>query len=167
MSGIRSLYPGTKNIFLDANILVLLVVGQVRPDLLAKISPGNVSFDVDDFELIVAILKEFENTVTTPYILAEVNNLLLRIDHNSRIECREKLGEYISLLTNFYTAPIALVKHPQFKSFGIADISILHAASKETLILTEDGPLIGLLQGSQNGLDYNTLKLIVQEDLLF
>ena len=162
MNSIRTAFPSTKTIFLDSNILVLLIVGQVRPNLLQVLSPGNISFAIDDFELIKEIILEYGEPVTTPYILSEVSSLLNKLDHNSRIECLEQLSKYIPLLDNQYTPPEELSVDPLFSVYGIADISIL-SASEDSLVLTEDNPLIGLLQKSRTVLDYHTLKQVIRE----
>ena len=114
MNSIRTAFPSTKTIFLDSNILVLLIVGQVRPNLLQVLSPGNISFAIDDFELIKEIILEYGEPVTTPYILSEVSSLLNKLDHNSRIECLEQLSKYIPLLDNQYTPPEELSVDPLF-----------------------------------------------------
>lgn len=162
MNSFRTYFP-QESIFLDSNILVLLIAGQVRPNLLPKLSPGNIHFSVDDFELISTLLRQFKEARTTPYILTEVNSLLnSKLDQNSSLECREKFAEYIPLLANTYTEPKKLAEHSLFSAFGIADISIFEAC-QNTLVLTDDNRLISLLQGSCEVLDYNTLKQIVEQ----
>ncbi|MEP7234176.1 MAG: hypothetical protein ABI778_02660 [Ignavibacteriota bacterium] len=163
MKSIRGLYSESA-IFLDSNILVLLIAGQVRPNLLPKLSPGNIHFSIDDFELIIKILGQFKETRTTPYILTEVNSLLnSKLDHNSGLECREKFAEYIPLLVNTYTDPKKLAAHSLFSVFGLADISIVEACDN-ALVLTDDDRLIGLLKDSCNVLNYNTLKQLIEEN---
>ena len=162
MSSIRNAFPGTKTIFLDSNILVLLIVGQVRPNRLQEISPGNISFSIDDFELIKEIILEYRELRTTPYILSEVSSLLNKLDHNSRTECLEQLSKYIPTLANKYTPPQELAVDSRFSAFGIADISILFA-SEDSLVLTEDNPLIGLLQDSRTVVNYQTVKQLITE----
>lgn len=161
---LRTIYPDAKDIFLDANLLVLLIAGQVRVNLMQTLSPGNLHLVVDDFDLIKSLLADFDKTITTPYILSEVNTLFNKLDHNSRIQCREKLAEYIPKLENKYQEPTQLATDPLFSSFGIADISILHA-SEETLVVTEDGSLLGLLQKRRDVLDYSALKSMLSKSI--
>jgi hypothetical protein len=160
--GIRSSYPGSRYIFPDANILVLLIAGQVRPNLVPQLSPGNYRFDIDDFEVLSRLILEFEGTITTPYILAEVNSLLSSLDNNSMVECRAKLAEYIPLLENRYTKPDELASSSRFPDFGISDVSILFA-SEQALVLTQDGGLLGLLQKQCDVIDYTSVKQLIAE----
>ena len=125
---IRSAFPKSRYIFPDANILVLLIAGQVRPTIVPQLSPGTYRFDVDDFEVLSGLFAQFDATITTPYILAEVNTLLSRLDNNSMVECRAKLAEYIPNLENRYTQPKDLAASNRFPNFGISDVSILFAS---------------------------------------
>ena len=155
-------FPNSRYLFPDANILVLLIAGQVRPDLVPQLSPGSYRFEQDDFELLLKASAEFEATITTPYILSEVNTLLSSLDHNSMIECRGKLAEYIPTFVNRYTDPEALAASNRFSNFGIADVSILFA-SEQALVLTQDGRLLGLLQKECDVLDYSVVKQLVKK----
>jgi len=158
--GIRSSYPNSRYIFPDANILVLLIAGQVRPNLVPQLSPGRYRFDIDDFEVLSRLFAQFDATITTPYILAEVNSLLSSLDNNSMVECRAKLAEYIPKMENRYTEPRDLAANKRFPDFGISDISILFA-SQQALVLTQDGGLLGLLQKQCDVLDYATVKQLI------
>jgi hypothetical protein len=161
-NGLRSAFPKSRYIFPDANILVLLIAGQVSPNLVPMLSPGNYQFDIDDFELLSRLLAQFDATITTPYILAEVNSLLSKLDDNSMVECRAKLAEYIPKLQNRYAEPRELASSNRFPDFGLSDVSILFA-SEHALVLTQDGSLIGLLQKQRDVLDYTTVKQLIAD----
>jgi hypothetical protein len=157
---IRSSYPKSRYIFPDANILVLLIAGQVRPNLVPQLSPGTYRFEVDDFEVLSDLFAQFDATITTPYILSEVNALLSKLEHNSMVECRAKLAEYIPLLVSRYSEPKDLASSNRFPNFGISDVSILFA-SDQALVLTQDGGLLGLLQQQRDVIDYASVKQLI------
>ena len=160
--GLRSVYPKSRYILPDANILVLLIAGQVRPNLVPQLSPGSYRFDIDDFDVLSHLFAQFDATITTPYILAEVNSLLSRLENNSMVECRAKLAEYIPMLKNRYNDPKELASSNLFPNFGISDVSILYA-SDQALVLTQDGGLLGLLQKECDVLDYASVKQLIAE----
>ena len=160
--GLRSVYPRSRYIFPDANILVLLIAGQVRPNLIPLLSPGSYQFDVDDFRILTKLLLQFDATITTPYVLSEVNSLLSKLDRDSMIDCRAKLAEIIPKLLTRYSEPEQLATSNRFSNFGIADVSILFAAD-QALVLTQDGQLLGLLQKDCDVLDYSVVKQLVAE----
>ena len=143
---LRDHYPNTKKILIDANVLVVIIVGQIRQTLLSSVSTGDLTLTPQDYTLITNEIGAFEASVTTPYLLAEVNTLFPKPDENTLIDCRRTLASYIPWLENNYVIPEVLADDNSFASFGIADISILHAASADTLVLTADWALYGLLE---------------------
>jgi hypothetical protein len=161
---LRTIFPNARYVLLDANVLVVLIAGQVRPNLIARLSPGSSGLGEEDFEIILGLLDHFEATITTPYVLTEVNGLLNKLDSNSATECRAKLAEYIPLMEPRYTEPKVLAAHEQFATFGIADVSILYA-SDHTLIVTADGPLVGFLPNTISVLEYQQWKHILKNNV--
>ena len=157
---LREYFAKERYVLLDTNLLVLLIVGQVRPNLLPRLSPGKYSFAIDDFEILKRIVAQFEQAVTTPYLLTEVSSILGKLDHNSMMECRAKLAEYLPALDCRYTGSDKLAQEAEFVRFGIADVSIFRA-SNETPFVTEDCPLIGLLQNRCSVLNYEAAKQMV------
>ena len=160
--GIRSSFPNSRYIVPDANILVLIIAGQVRPNLIPQLSPGNYRFEIDDFEILTQLISQFDAIITTPYILSEVNSLLASLDNNSMVECRAKLAEYIPLLESRYTEPKDLASSNRFANFGITDVSILSDCN-QALVLTQDGGLLGLLQKHCDVIDYASVKQLIAE----
>ena len=154
---LRTIFPSAKNILLDANLLVVLFIGQVRETLFGS-SPVS-EYTNADYELIRGIASEFDAVVTTPYLLAEVNSLLNT--SYAREECREALALLLPEMENRYTEPITLSKDPFFLKFGISDVSIIHALGSDTIVLTSDGPLAGKL-GNAYAIHFADLKLIIK-----
>ena len=144
--------------FPDANILVLLIAGQVRPTIVPQRSHRElIGLTLTTSEVLSGLFAQFDATITTPYILAEVNTLLSRLDNNSMVECRAKLAEYIPNLENRYTQPKDLAASNRFPNFGISDVRILFAPD-QALVLTQDCGLIGLLQKQCDVLDYSAVE---------
>lgn len=65
-----------KGILVDANLLVVLLVGKLGPEHLknCRATKSN-SFTPDDYSLLVQGVAKFDKLVTTPHILTEVSNL--------------------------------------------------------------------------------------------
>jgi len=160
---LRDLFPNATKILIDANILVIIIVGQLRQTLLGSVSPGNFTLTPEDYTLITNEIGAFRASVTTPYLLAEVNTLFPKPDENTLIDCRRTLASYIPLLENNYAIPEVLAVDSSFASFGIADISIINAAAADTLVLTADWALNGLLE--QRGcfvIHYEVLRQMIE-----
>lgn len=156
---LRTLFPGSRRLLLDANLLVILVVGQVRKEIFGK-SPVSDYRD-SDFDLLFGLMSEFTEVITTPYILAEVNMLLTKTGKYYSVECRAALSNLVPGSPCSYDEPAILSVSPYFASFGISDISIMQAALTNTVVLTSDGNLAGLLRSNkQSVMLYKELKQI-------
>jgi hypothetical protein len=130
-------------ILLDANLLVVVIVGKTRRDLLGR---GSVKdYQWKDFKKLIELLAEFEATITTPQVLAEVNSLLNKTGY-AREECRARLASEIPFLKERLISSASVSTNPAFPRYGLTDLSIKEAASDDTLVLSSDWPLIGYLQ---------------------
>ena len=61
--------------FVDANLLVLLVVGTVQRSLIGR-HPRLKAYIADDFDVLVKLLDTGEKIYVTPNTLTETSNLL-------------------------------------------------------------------------------------------
>ena len=62
-------------IFVDANLLVLLVVGETDKKLIVKHRRLR-EFDEDDYERLVRLINQVDKVLVTPNTLTEASNLL-------------------------------------------------------------------------------------------
>ena len=62
-------------LFIDANLLVLLVVGSVGRDLIAKHRRLR-EYTGEDYEILVDVLSRVDRVLVTPNTLTETSNLL-------------------------------------------------------------------------------------------
>jgi hypothetical protein len=129
----------TKGILLDTNILLLYIVGTLydgRPQDFKRTS----KFSEEDFEILLKLLNSFDIKVTTPNILTEVSNLI-----GNRIELHEPLAGYIKITQESFIKSTSLVEEDFFAEFGLADTATVNMAKDSFLVVTDDGPLYGLL----------------------
>lgn len=61
--------------FVDANLLTLLVVGSLEPELITKHRRLQGYFR-EDFDILVGLLENVDKTFVTPNTLTEASNLL-------------------------------------------------------------------------------------------
>ena len=61
--------------FIDANLLLLLVVGSVSPDAIARHRRLRV-FTRDDYDILINQIGQVERVLVTPNTLTETSNLL-------------------------------------------------------------------------------------------
>ncbi len=138
-------------ILIDTNILLLFVVGSLNPDLIPKIS-RTASFSFQDFQIVEKTIDFFDNKITTPHILTEVSNLI------DRVEIQDALRTYVEIAIEQFIESSRVVANNMFSKFGMADTGILELSKGAHLVLTDDGPLMGIL--GNTGVDAISLKML-------
>jgi hypothetical protein len=133
------------DLLIDSNLLVVIVIGRARGTLLGR-KPVE-GFQLSDFERLAEFAGIFKTVTTTPFILSEVNSLLNKTGY-ARGECRAALASQVALMEESFHRSQTLVDDTNFVDYGITDISIKAAATNDTLVLTEDEELLGLLTQS-------------------
>ena len=85
-------------VVVDANLLVLLVVGSASKKYIAKHRRLR-DYTVEDFELLGLIIGDFSDIVLLPHILAEVSSLARKIDNPARAKIQNALRTLIATTT--------------------------------------------------------------------
>ena len=65
-----------KNLIIDTNLLLLLVIGAVEGGRHIKNSKRLGAFDLDDYNTVLKIMATYDEIFITPYIATEVSNLI-------------------------------------------------------------------------------------------
>jgi hypothetical protein len=133
----------TKGILIDTNLMVLIAVGNYNADRILTFK-RTIQYTLEDYDLILRIVGYFERRITTPHILAEVDNLarqLPRAEHQALASAMEKL---ISDLFEVYIPSSAAARMPNFFGLGLTDCATM-LATQETLVVTDDFRLSGSL----------------------
>lgn len=68
-----------KNLVLDTNLIVLLVVGFTDENLIKRHKRTRI-FTAEDFVLLKILIEQNPKIVTTPHVFAECSNLIRQID---------------------------------------------------------------------------------------
>lgn len=143
-----------KGILVDTNILLLFVVGSLSPDLIKRIS-RTAHFSIQDFQIISKVIDFFDVRITTPHILTEVGNLI-----GNRNDIRNALRSYIEIVEERFSESVKIVSDDAFSKFGLTDTAVLDLSKNSCIVLTNDGPLYGLLVSK--GVDVVSLALLRQ-----
>jgi hypothetical protein len=130
------------DLLLDTNLLAVLVIGRARESLLGR-KPVE-DFQIADFERLAEFSALFKTVTTTSHVLSEVNSLLNKTGY-ARGECRAALASLIDLIEESHQSSRELSRDHAFVDLGLTDISVKAAATEDTLVLTEDEDLLGIL----------------------
>jgi hypothetical protein len=151
---------GRNAILLDANILLLMVIGSCDRELIPRFGRTSQAFTPEDYDLLQAILTKADVIVATPSILTEVSNLCRGIGKGVRIQARLALAQVIRLTDERHVPSAEVVEDPSFTRLGLTDAAIARIAANDLRVLTIDHALHYEL--ARRGIDvvnFNHLRL--------
>lgn len=139
-----------KSILLDSNLLLVYLSGALGASFFRRFKRVS-EYGMQDYELLVRLLKSFRSLRTTPHILTEVCNLANSLPSSYKQDWYRNLETLISAtglpveMRETWTPAAELAKSSDFSVFGITDVA-LSRLSAEALILTDDYRLSGALK---------------------
>jgi len=136
-----------KGILLDSNLLVLLYVGRVAPELVTEFKrTRNQGFTNLEFSLLETIVSRFERVITTPHILTETSNFVCQLNGESREKALQLVTASVPSFKERRPEAKNLVKTRAFHDFGLTDSAVLDLPPKKYLVLSVDVALVVALQ---------------------
>jgi hypothetical protein len=147
----------TTGVVLDTNLLLLLILGGARRELIGKKRLN--MFSAEDYDTLSAIVDRFGLLATTPNILTEVSNLADQITGSHRDAYIGSFVNHLSMLDERYVPSNKLVGSPVFNLFGLSDAVIAEIATRELLVMTIDLPLYHYLSAMElDVLNFNHIR---------
>ena len=126
-----------RGLFIDANLLILLVVGRVGSDLIGEHRRLR-GFSVADYELLVDFTADYDVIYVTPNTLAETSNLLASHLRTHRHRFLGTLRALIEQSREIVIASADAAGNAHYLDLGLTDAALLEAVSSETPLLTAD-----------------------------
>lgn len=126
--------------FVDANLLVLLIVGRSARRLIARHRRLR-DYSVADYQRLVDLLARVDKVFVTPNTLTEASNLLGQHRDPERSQFLEQLRLLIHSSEEVVVASADASATSVFLRHGLTDAVLLEAVSEETPLLTMDGDL--------------------------
>ena len=127
----------TDGVFVDANLLVLLVAGALDPDIIARHRRLR-TFSPEDFERVQAMIGDFERVLVTPNTLTEASNLLGQHREPERSRLFMTLRILIDKSHEVFVTSGEAAGHPAFPRLGLTDSGLLGLVSRDTPLVTVD-----------------------------
>jgi hypothetical protein len=129
-----------KTIALDANLLVLLVVGLTQENYIAT-HKRLKEYTIDDYTLLTRLIAESAGLVTTPNALSEASNLLRQTGEPARSEILRRFRSLIQGTSEIYIASIDSCARDEFVRLGLSDSAMLELGKRDLLVLSTDARL--------------------------
>ncbi|MBI5364912.1 MAG: hypothetical protein HZA53_17170 [Planctomycetes bacterium] len=125
----------------DSNLLVVLLIGLWRPDLLGGRATGD-EYRREDFEFLARLLESARPWIVTPHILTEADNRIERVGINLAPNARAFVGRFLDRLEETRPRASRIVEEHGFARLGLADGAIIRVARKHAcLVVTSDHAL--------------------------
>ena len=130
-------------LLLDTNVLLLLLVGLLRPDRIGgkRLEP----FIQADFQIIANWAAEIPVHISMPNILTEASNFLGDGKQELVSGGRCALAKYIVGLEEIYLPSRSIVAGPEFMRLGLTDAAIHSLADKDVCVVSVDHHLCNRL----------------------
>ena len=126
-----------KGIFIDANLLVLLVVGMTDQALISKHRRLR-RFMVEDYERLIELIRQAGQVFLTPNTLTEASNLLAQHPNPERSRFFAVLRHIIGKSEETVVESKTASRNNAFVRLGLTDAALLEVVSEETPLVTVD-----------------------------
>lgn len=141
------------SVLLDSGPLVLLLFGQVRPDLIGTRKTSNHTIGM--FRKLNSEIATFNNHISLPNVLTEASNHLGSGKQQVVENAASILSRYIINLKEIYQPSNKIVEISEYMSVGLADAAIISCVDRllteRVRVFTQDWELYGRL--SEYGVD--------------
>lgn len=147
-----------KQIVIDSNLLVLLVVGLTDLNLVGK-HKRTKSFEAADYKLLADSLANFDQIVVTPHILTETSNLVSQVGEPAMSALRTTLAKLLETQKEEFESSSEVAKHHWFPRLGLTDCAILNlVANKMPLITTDLDLYLAAAKENDKAINFNHLR---------
>jgi hypothetical protein len=136
-----------KGVCPDTNIVLIAVIGlydQRRIESFKRTQ--SKGYGVEDYRLIMRLLRRFSKRLTTPNILTEVDNLGRQLPENEHRGFSKAFTWFVDNYFEVHEPSIQTVRSLNYTSLGLTDAGLI-SLSAGALILTDDFRLAGKITG--------------------
>lgn len=151
------------SLLLDANVLVLLIVGNVdRKEI--GLHKRTRQFIETDFDLLAEIVRRFDLCVVTTSVLTEASNLLAHTHEALKVRLLVELGRFVAIASEERPESRVVVTDEVFTRLGLTDAGLMTCVqSGHSLLTTDLGLYLAAAKLSDKVVNFNHLR---QSDLL-
>lgn len=130
-------YENGAGIIVDTQLLVLYIVGSVRPERIAHFKRTR-AYTRPDYELLRWVFGEHRQIYTVPHVMAEVSNLS-DLPGDDRLTARKLLRELIRVCSEVNIDSLKAALGPLYETLGLTDAAIATVARERRIpVLTDD-----------------------------
>ena len=124
-------------LFIDSSLLVLLIVGTVGRDLIAKHRRLR-EYTEEDYRILIDLLGPVDRILVTPNTLTETSNLLAQHAEPERSRFFDMLRFFIQESEEVVVASVEASSNDAFRRLGLTDAALLEVITAENPLVTVD-----------------------------
>jgi len=132
-----------KGVLLDTNLMVLLAIGLYKRERISSFKRTD-KYTNRDFSLMIGLLGQFQQRITTPHILTETDNLTRQLPTNEHAAIAATMTLLIDEHFEIRRPSAYAARHPRYADVGLADCMTI-TATEGVLVLTDDFRLANIL----------------------
>lgn len=142
-------------VFIDASLLVLLVVGSVDRELVAKHRRTSI-FLPEDYDRLVDLIQDLQVFVT-PNTLTEASN---HLENREDTRFLERLRKFIEISREIIVTSKTATRNSAFTRLGLTDAALLGVVSAKRPLITVDLELYSaaLQKGEEAAFNFTYLQ---------
>ena len=125
-----------RDILIDTNLLILLLVGSYDEDKILSFKRTQ-NYTIEDYEYLKVFLARFENHLYTPNILIVITNLTDSINTEPQYLFFQHIQRVLSVFKEDIVSSDEIMQLKSFLKFGLTD-AVNCQLSDKYLILTDD-----------------------------
>jgi len=149
-----------KGILIDTNLLLMLLVGSVKPDMIPNFKRTRI-YAKEDYYTLRKLIGCFNSVVTTPNVLTEVSNLSNSLEGKYKSQFYKIFSDTISILEERHIESRKAVSFNEFDRFGLTDSIIFHVSKGSYLLLTDDFRLSQYIQSLKfDVINFNHIRVL-------
>lgn len=124
-------------VMIDANLLVLWIVGQVSLKEIPRFRRTR-KYTETDFYILSHYLGNFRDVIITPNIATEASNLIGALYGDYLSRARYILAAGLQVWKELYIKSSIASEEPEFRRLGLTDAAILLSTRNDTEVVTDD-----------------------------
>lgn len=124
-------------VLLDANLLVLFIVGAASTGYVARHKRLR-GYTARDYDLLVRLLATARHVTVTPNTVTEASNLARQIEEPARAEIGEALRSFLRSAEETFIMSLRAAGADAYLRLGVTDAGLLDDAFADHLLLTVD-----------------------------
>ncbi len=153
-----------EKLLLDANLAILLAVGQCNRNTIAAHKRLR-AFDTTDYDVLLRLISRASGLVFTPNVLTETSNLARYMAQPARSEVAATLASLTAAAEETYVQSRKAVGRTEYLRLGLTDAVLLQLGSDGLTLLTVDFELyLAAIGSGYKAVNFNHVREAARPD---